>query len=69
VQTTSYLYTHYQLACVARLVSKLLHKCDANLHFEKEAVSHAQLSQNIHEKEDKMEFNAKVPHADGTAQL
>lgn len=39
------------------------------LHFEKTVMSHAQLSQNIHEKEDQMKFSAKVPQPDDTAQL
>lgn len=55
------------LVCVMHTsVSKALHKCDAISTFGKGGNVTCLAGRELHGREDKIKFNAKVPHADGT---
>lgn len=47
--------------------SKVPHKCDANSAFGKGGNVTCIAGRELHGEEDKMKFNAQLPHADGTA--
>lgn len=53
--------------CKEISVSKVLHKGDANSTFGKEGNVTCIAGKELHVKEDKIKFNAKVPCADGIA--
>lgn len=48
-------------------VSKVLHKHGANSTFGKGSNVTCRVARELHGKEDKIKFNAKVPHAGNTA--